>query len=238
MPEPTAPGTTGSTESAQPQVTTGPAGGTPIVASSPQPSLPSATPGSAGPLPLVGTDQGFTGGAGGTDSVAYGLVLTNPNLDLAAHRMPVMVDFFDQAGDFLAGDEVFVTLLPTQTTAIAGNVFGAGAAVRMELGVPDDPTAFVAPATAGRFEITGSTYFDDGLVITTGELTSRFGSDQPSVGVTVIYRDSAGAIVGGANGGIELVEAGERAAFDIVDGTSYPEITSTELYWQLSGALE
>jgi hypothetical protein len=214
---------------------TGPAAPSPRASLSPAGSAP--VPGDA-PVPIEAVESGFTAfSTDGADLASYGIVLHNPNVAWAAFRMEIRVDFFDAADAFIAGEEVFVQLLPGQTSAIAGEAHGAGTATRMEIGIPDDPTAF-APAepsseTFGLAEV--ATTARDGLVVTTGRLTSGFGTTERLVQVAAVHRDAGGTILGGATGGIESIEPGATIPFEVIDGAPHAAIAATDVYWQLSG---
>ena len=149
--------------------------------------------------------------------------------------MEVFVDFLGPDGAFLAGEEPVVTILPGQTTAIAGQAAGAGEAATIDVRPPDDVVAFQPRADEGTFDVEDiRTTSADGQTITTGRLMSRFQTDQSFVEVIAIYRDGAGSIVGGASGGIEAIPAGGSAEFEIIGVSPSVEIASTEVYWQVA----
>ncbi len=195
------------------------------------------TPEVEGPAALEVLESGFTAFADdGNDFASFAIVLANPNDSWTASRMEVHVDFFDSADAFVAGEEVFVLLLPGQTSAIAGEAFGAGGATRMEVGLPDDTTAF-RPGVAGRdpFEVDDiQTVRRDDLNVTSGRLVSRADRAHRLVQVAAVYRDGAGVIVGGASGGVEAIEPGATVDFEIIDGAPYDDLGSTKVHWQLS----
>jgi hypothetical protein len=190
------------------------------------------------PVPVVLAESGYTtfGGDSG-DFATFGIILSNPNSGLRAHQMPLVIDFFDATDAFVGSQELLVTILPGQTTAVGGQVFGAGSARRMEVGLPDDTLAFVpAQGVGGTFELSGlSTRSADGLIVTTGRLTSRFSVTQRSVELIAIYRDASGRIMGAGSGGVESIDPERTADFDIVDGTPYAGLGSTDVFWRLSG---
>lgn len=212
----------------------------PIAADSAPPvaSAPVASAPIVDPLPIEVVESGFSAFvADGDDVASFGVVLRNPNDAWTVSRMELFVDFFDAGGDFIGGEEVFVVLLPGQVTAIGGEAHGAGMAARMEVGIPDDTTAFAAADPSDEtFELAGvATETRDGLHVTTGSLTSRFDSVERLVQLTALHRNAAGAVVGGAAGGVEAIDPGATVAFEIVDGAPHTDLGSTEVYWQLSG---
>ena len=89
--------------------------------------------------------------------------------------MQVTVDFFDGDDTFIAGEELFVQVLPGQRTAIAGEAFGAGRATRMMVNFPDDMSAFEPNRAEQRAvpDLGVETSRGDGLNVTRGRLTSR-----------------------------------------------------------------
>jgi hypothetical protein len=196
------------------------------------------SPGDAGPAGLHIVESGFTAfSADGNDFASFAAILDNPNDRWAVLRMHIAVEFFDADDTFLAGQELFIQILPGQRTAIAGEVFGAGRASRMAVNVPDDTTAFEASqASAELFRISGiETSRRDGLNVTDGRLTSRASAAESLVQLVAVYRDGRGAIIGGAVGGVDSIGSGATLTFEIIDSAPYPGISGTEVYWQVSG---
>jgi hypothetical protein len=212
-------------------------------AASPSRDAPASVPGSpsvavaADPVQLEVVESGFTtivddqGGA-----ASYGAILRNPNADWAAVRMEVHVDAFDAGGAFIAGEEVVVTALPGQVTAIGGLSQGAGTAATVEIVPPEDLTAFQPrPATDETFAVEDvRTASGGGQTTTTGRLVSTFATEQTFVQLVAIYRDAAGRIIGGAGGGVQSIPAGGSADFEIVEATPGAEVAATEVYWQVT----
>jgi hypothetical protein len=203
--------------------------------SSTSPTSGPSLPAELDPSPVEVVDSGFTPDDQG-GSATYGALLHNPNTSWAAVRMEVHVDFLGRDGSFIAGEEPIVTILPGQTTAIGGHAFGAGEAASMEVVPPDDIVAFgPRPADEGAFTVEDVQTTSRGdLTITTGRLVSTFPTEQTFVQVSAIYRDGAGAIVGGAGGGVQSIPPDRSAAFEIVEATPSVEIASTEIYWQVT----
>ena len=151
--------------------------------------------------------------------------------------MRITIDFLDADGGFLAGQELFVQVLPGQRTAIAGEAFGAGRARSITVNLPEDTTAFEAFADADQsFAVSRiETDREDGLNRTRGQVISRFASTQTSVQLTAVYRNAAGRILGGAVGGLESIAPGARQPFEIIDSAPFRNIAETEVFWQISG---
>jgi hypothetical protein len=150
--------------------------------------------------------------------------------------MEIHVDFLDTGGAFVTGQDVVVTILPGQTTAIGGHAWGAGPAASVEIKPMDDAVAFQTRAPAdGTFETKDvETVSGNGQTTTTGSLASTFSTEQSFVQLVAIYRDGTGAIVGGAGGAVESVPAGSSVTFEIIDATPAAEIAATEVYWQMT----
>jgi hypothetical protein len=169
---------------------------------------------------------------------SFGAVLTNPNSEWAVYRMPVQVSLFDANDAFVGGAEVFVTALPGQTTAISGQAFGAGDAVRMLVEVPEDPTPYVPFAPSGSVDVSDiQVDVDETRTLVTGTLTSSLASDQQLLQVYAVYRAADDTIVGGAPGAVPAIESGSSVAFEINDSPSLANVVRAEVYWQLGGQL-
>jgi hypothetical protein len=182
-------------------------------------------------------ESGFTAfSSDGNDFASFAAILENPNDRWAATRMQVTVDFFDSDGAFIAGEEIVVQVVPGQRTAIAGEAFGAGRAERMDVNLPDDTTAFEPGAAGESFVISGlDTTRADGLNVTSGRLTSRFRTEEMLVQLNAVYRNSRGAIIGGAVGGVDAIGPGETTRFEIIDSAPHRDLSRTEVHWQVSG---
>ena len=167
---------------------------------------------------------------------SYGAILRNPNTGWAVRRAIVTIDFLDASGTFIGGEEVAMTLLPGQESAIGGQSSGAGAASQMEVHLPDDVDSFVPrAATAESFDVTEiRTEAIAGQWVTTGRIASAFSTAQSFVQLVAIHRNGAGAIIGGGTGGIQAIEPGATATFEIVDGTPYADVAETAVYWQVT----
>ena len=227
-----------STAIASPSAVASASPGATIVATSTPPASQGATvPPSAvaDPVPIEVVEAGLTafpGDAGG--SVSYAAVLHNPNTDWMLQRAEVLVDFLDANGAFVGGEELLVTILPGQTTAISGQSAGAGAATQIVVQPPEDVTAFVRRAGGEGFDVLDvATEAGASTWLTTGTLVSRFGALQTFVQVFAVHR-AGGLIVGGASGGIESIEPGASATFEIVDSSAYAAVEATGVYWQVT----
>ena len=202
------------------------------------PSVAPGASGDAGPVELRIVGSGFTAfSSDGNDFASFAAVLDNPNAGWTVFQMQITVDFFDRDDTFIAGEELFVQILPGQRTAIAGEAFGAGRATRMTVNLPDDTSAFNPDrAQSGLFRVSGvETLRGDGLNVTRGRLTSRAATSESLVQLTAVYRNARGAIIGGAVGGVDAIAPGATISFEVVDGAPFAAIPETEVYWQVSG---
>jgi hypothetical protein len=172
------------------------------------------------------------------DYATFAAVLANPNTEWAIYRLSLQVNFFDAGDAFLGGAEVQITLLPGQTTAVSGQAYGAGSAVRMVVAPLDDPTPYMPFSSSGTIEVSDvQTSASEVGVLTTGTLTSSLTTDQTFLQLYSVYRDASGAILGGATGAVESIASGANVAFEISDTQPPPGLTATEVYWQLGGQL-
>jgi len=205
----------------------------------PRPTLePVPTPDEGSYQPVVVDSFGFTPiNTDGNDFSSWAAVFTNPNTEWAIFRMPVQIEFYGADDLFLGGDELYVTILPGQTTAIAGQG-GTAATTRFVVTPADDPTPYVPLISSGTVEITDveSVATDIGR-LTTGSLTSTLTTDQTFMPIIAVYRDAAGNILGGTNSGVESLPSGATVQFEIPDSLPPPNIATTEVYWQLGRRL-
>ena len=211
------------------------------------PTPPSGSPGTApsqpvpadDPLPIEVAELGYTllpDVSAGT--VAYAAILRNPNTEWALQRAEVKVDLLDADGAFLAGADVVLTLLPGQSSAIAGLIVDedAPAIASMAVHPPEDGSAFVPRAPSdesfGIVEVT--TVPTNPGRLTTGSLVSAFATTQTFVQLVAVHRDGSGRLAGGATGAVETIQPGASVAFEINDSTAYPDVASTDVWWQLT----
>jgi hypothetical protein len=190
-------------------------------------------------VPLVVDEFGFTAMPGDAGNLAsFGAVLTNPNSEWAVYRMLIQINLFDAGDEFVGGAEVNVTVLPGQTTAVSGQAFGAGDAVRMLVAIPEDPTPYVPFTASGTIDVSGvSVGSIEGGTLTSGDLESSLSSDQNFLQLFAVYRDAGGLVIGGSTGAVEAIASGASVPFEIIDSQAPAEIASADVYWQLSGQL-
>jgi len=206
----------------------------------PRPTLrPRPTPVEGELLPVTVDEFGFTVFPEEAGNYAsFGATLTNPNTEWAVYRMLVQVNMFDASGAFLGGPELQVTVMPGQTTAVSGQVYGATTATRMVVGIPDDSTSYVPYSSLGDVVASDVAFTtDESTTRITGSLTSSLTSDQSALQLFAVYRDAAGAIIGGTVGAVESMPAGGTVPFEITDSPAPASTASVEIFWQLGGQL-
>jgi hypothetical protein len=225
-----------------------------VGASTSQPALPATAAGPATqrptleprPTPVEGTylpltvdATGYTAvSSDGNDYATYGAVFTNPNTEWAVYRMLVELNFYGADDAFIAGEELSLTILPGQTTAVAGQSFGAGGAVRFEVVPPEDPSPYVPFVSAGTIVVTDvQMAATETGTLTTGSLTSSLTTDQTFLQLFAVYKDAGGAIVGGTTSAIEALASGATVPFEISDSQPPPDAATVDVYWQLGGQL-
>jgi hypothetical protein len=206
----------------------------------PRPTLePRPTPVEGSHIPLVVDEFGFTAFPEESGNYAsFGATLTNPNTEWAAYRMVVQVELFDATDIFVGGADISVTVLPGQTSALSGQVYGAANAVRMLVTIPEDPTPYVPFTSTGDMAVSDVTFTsDDSATRVTGTLTSSLASDQSFLQLFAVYRDAGGAIVGGSVGAVEAIATGASVPFEIIDSPAPSTAVAADVYWQLGGQL-
>ncbi len=222
------------TEASVPMVTQQPEDSTPRPTRQPRP-----TPEEGTYLPLTIEEFGYTVFPVEAGNFAnFAATFTNPNSEWAVYRMLVQVNLFDADDNFVGGPEVNVTALPGQTTAIAGQVYGATSATRMEIVIPDDPTPYLPFSESGDIEVSDVAFTSgDSTTNITGSLTSSLASDQAYLQLFAVYRDLSGAIIGGGVGAVESMPAGATVPFEIIDSPAPATTASVDVYWQIEGRL-
>ena len=147
----------------------------------------------------------------------YAVVIENPNADHVFPSASITVEAVDADGVILDSDSNYTTVLHGQTVLV-GNFFSVGSGAITELDVRG-PTALAATSSpageTGSFSVSDiATAQEYGWVTVTGKVTSAFAEDQEYVTVSLIARDSSGAIVGSDFAFIERLPAGGTAQFE------------------------
>jgi hypothetical protein len=184
-----------------------------------------ATEGARQPLRVV--DFGFSESEAG--AVYFGIVVENPNTSWAAGGTGVDITFLDGSGAQVTSlGGLIGSLMPGRTAAIGAYSPSAMGAESMEVELVEGewaPTS-ATPAILSVSDVVTRTR--GGQMTTTGTITST--SDQPLdfVGITLIYRDDEGKIIGGWSDRTSVPAQGETT-FEITALEPLPAET-TEVY--------
>jgi len=201
-----------------------------------EPAAPTIEVPEGGPLPVTIDDYGFTAFPKRDDDyLNWAVVLSNPNEVGWAAQMEVIIDFLDGAGDVVTTTNEYVTLLPGQTTALAGTEFDAGAARQMEVVVSNSEDDWEElDYETGYVEFSRvKTKRQDGDTVTTGKATSTFIERQEDIEVIVVWRDGSGDIVGGDQDYIPFLDPDATRSFKVDTYYRLPKVAETDAYWSL-----
>jgi len=170
----------------------------------------------------------------GSSYLTYGVVVQNPSDDIAT-SVSLNIAFYNDAGVVVkATDQTISVILPGQSAAYGESLQAAGA-TRMEVqalvGRWEEATTTSGAFTASGITTTPREYL--GLQ-TNATLSSTFAKDLKQVVAVAIYRDAAGAIVGGDRTYVDFVPTGGSTAVEITSFTDLPAPAGTEVYAELS----
>lgn len=202
-----------------------------------QTARPTATPLARADLVLA--DSGFTAFGAGDDYGSYAVIVENPNEEWVAQRVDIQVTFYDAAGVILGVENEFLfAILPGGRGALGRTAFDAGTATRMEVNIQQPGEANwikVEPASTGgyTFENVNTSRDEFGGHTTTGVIRSSFEADQENVEVVAVYRNSAGAIVGGDFTFVDLVPGEGQSTFEVNTFVTFGDLAQTEMYADL-----
>lgn len=145
--------------------------------------------------------------------VAY---IENPNTEYAWLSEPFDFEAFDSEGVLLDSDFEYGTILPNSTGVFYGYWFDIGNNMvsSMEVRGPTDGT--LVGGDTGFIEVESIDY-SNGRFSTdvSGVLVSNFESDQESVEVIVVIRDSSGSIITADRSYVDRLPAGGKARFEV-----------------------
>ena len=166
----------------------------------------------------------------------FAAIIENPNPAWLAQGVQVDVQFLDAAGAIVGSDNAFVELvLPSQKVAVASLFFDAPTVPVVDVTVAIDVARWRETAPpAGGFEtkdvVTEPAEFSG--VKTTFVLRSSFGDALTDVGVTAVYRNADGVIVGGYDTFLDRLdpEVDTPAEIALLANIPIAQIASTELY--------
>lgn len=166
----------------------------------------------------------------------FAVIVQNPHQDWLAQGVQVSVTYLDEADQPLGADDGFVeVVLPGQSVAVASLFFDAptvpvaGLDVQVEVARwretgPVDGGFAITEVQTNEAEFSG--------VRTTFLIQSDFDEPLTDVGVTAVYRDADGRIIGGYDAFVERLDPGvpTPAEIDLLANVDPALIASTELY--------
>lgn len=166
----------------------------------------------------------------------FAAVIDNPHPDWIAQGVQVNIELLNEAGAIIGTDNAFVELvLPMQRVAVASLIFNAPTETVTNVNVTLDVAGW------RQATVTGATFTTQDVltepaefsgVRTTFLLRSSFPEALTDVGVTAVYRNAAGQIVGGYDTFVDLLEPDTDTPVEIALLANVPitDIASTELY--------
>lgn len=193
---------------------------------------PTATPVARDDLVIV--EQGFTlGVASDTSWAQVGVVVENPNSSTHVARfVSVQLTFYD--ADFRlagSGEELITAVLPGQRAALGTSIFDVENAVEMEVVIRTDWMEIDFAPGEFTFDQVTTEREQFGGWQTQGLILSTFEAEQESVHVVAIYKDAAGAVLGGEFTFVDFVPAGGQSPFEMSTFSQFDvEVATTEMY--------
>ena len=149
----------------------------------------------------------------------YALVLANDMADTTVEFPRVRVSFYDEAGELIAADEsVRLAICPGQELAWASDIWHideAPASVEAEVVTPRSRDFVNDVTLCAPLEVRAATVDQSGDAATlTCEIYNPNSFEAPSAYVTILYRDSEGALLCGENAACGPIPAGESIQFE------------------------
>ena len=149
----------------------------------------------------------------------YALVLANDMADTTVEFPRVRVSFYDEEGELIAADEsVRLAICPGQELAWASDIWHideAPASVEAEVVTPRSRDFVNDVTLCAPLEVRAATIDQSGDAATlTCEIYNPNSFETPSAYVTILYRDSEGALLCGENAACGPIPAGESIQFE------------------------
>lgn len=202
---------------------------------------PRPTPSAVPRADLEVAEYGFSTYQGQYDdgaNLSWAVVIENPNAanSWLATSTDVRVSFFDVGGGVIAStSDTIALVLPSGKGAVVGSESYMSNSdlelvetMEVRLG---EPAWEEADGPVGSFTTSGvQVRADDFGVTTTGTIESTFADEIEDAYGTAVYRDAAGAIIGGDFTFIDFIEPGESTPFEISGFSAPPAVTSAEVY--------
>ena len=149
----------------------------------------------------------------------YALVLANDMADTTVEFPRVRVSFYDEEGELIAADEsVRLAICPGQELAWASDIWHIDetpASVEAEVVTPRSRDFVNDVTLCAPLEVRAATIDQSGDAATlTCEIYNPNSFEAPSAYVTILYRDSEGALLCGENAACGPIPAGESIQFE------------------------
>ena len=149
----------------------------------------------------------------------YALVLANDMADTTVEFPRVRVSFYDEEGELIAEDEsVRLAICPGQELAWASDIWHIDetpASVEAEVVTPRSRDFVNDVTLCAPLEVRAATVDQSGDAATlTCEIYNPNSFEVPSAYVTILYRDSEGALLSGENAACGPIPAGESIQFE------------------------
>ena len=218
---------------------------TPTERATPEPTrrpTPRPTPTAVARLDLEVSEYGYSTYQGEFDdgaNLTWAVVVENPNASHTwlATSTDVRVSFYDSGGGVVASaTDTIALVIPGQTAAVVGSDsyfsnpdLGLISSMDVRLG---QPRWEEADGPLGAFEVSDVQIrhgqFGDATV--TGQVASTFVEEIEDAYATAVYRDAAGAIVGGDFTFIDFIPSGETIPFEISGFGTPPGTESADVF--------
>ena len=166
----------------------------------------------------------------------FAVIIDNPHPDWLAQGVQVSVTFQGADGTPLGSDNGFVeVVLPGQRVAVSSLFFDAPTEPVAGLGVDIDVARWrQTQPFDGSFELTDveTAEAEYSGVVTHFTISSHFAEPLTDVGVTAVYRDASGRIIGGYDTFVDLLEPDvpTPAEIALLANIDVADVTATELY--------
>lgn len=149
----------------------------------------------------------------------YALVLANDMADTTVEFPRVRVSFYDEEGELIAADEsVRLAICPGQELTWASDIWHIDetpASVEAEVVTPRSHDFVNDVTLCAPLEVRAATVDQSGDAATlTCEIYNPNSFEAPSAYVTILYRDSEGALLSGENAACGPIPAGESIQFE------------------------
>lgn len=211
----------------------------------PEPTRPPVTPGptrsarpaTPTPVPRLDIEILDSGFSVVDEYISFAIVARNPNpATHVASYVPLQVTFYDGERILMTAEEYMSAMLPGLTSATTGFDEIDGRPTRMEVRLGSTDWEEI-DFTAGRLVVSDVRTKPDefGGWTTTGTIESQFESQQESVRIEVVHRNSAGDIIGGDFTFLDFIDPNTTIGFEVDTILDLRDVdrNATEVYWSI-----